>query len=337
MKPLKPIQLTICFSILLLLFSCSSNGTKKKIGFLIRTYQLDRCVKERDFFTEKIAELGGEVIIKNANNDDQVQISQGAELVNEGVDVLVIFPVNGQTSSQIIRDAKKRGIPCIAYESLIENCDLDYFITADNKKGGELMASYVTKLVPKGDYILIGGDKADKNAVLIKEGQYNILYPLIKNGSIKIKYDVFADWNAEEGFFETESFMRLSNSVPDVIVSSNDGLATGVVKALEERGVSGKVLVTGLDGELSAFQRIVKGTQTMTIFKSFKKQAYEAAEMAMEIAKGKKPEKASVKVNNGMVDVKSYLLEPVVVDKSNIDDIIIKNGVFSKKEVYNNL
>jgi D-xylose transport system substrate-binding protein len=325
--------ITVC---LFVFFSCNTNHSKKRIGFLIRTFQLDRCVKERDFFTEKINSLGGEVIIRNADNSDQQQINQGLELLNQGIDVLVIFPVNGQTSGLIVREAHKKKVPVIAYESLIENCDLDYFITADNKKGGELMTSYITNLAPNGDYILIGGDKSDKNAILIKEGQYNIIQSFVDKGEIKIKYDVYADWSAEEGYFETKKYLDLSNSIPRVILSSNDGLATGVIKALEERNLAGKVFVTGLDGELSALQRIAKGSQTVTIFKSFKIQAYEAADMAMQIANGKKPDKTKKMVFNGAVNVPSYLLEPVVVDKANLNEVIIKGGVFSEQEVYGN-
>lgn len=327
----KKILLLFTFAIFI---SCSSNTSKKKIGFLIRTFQLDRCVKERDFFTEKANSLGLEVIIKNADNNDQLQIEQGEEILNEGIDVLVIFPVNGNTAGKIVREANKKGIPVIAYESLIVNCPLNYFITADNEKGGELMASYISNIKPQGNYVLIGGDKADKNAVLIKKGQHKILDPLVNKGNIKILYDVYADWSADEGYHETSQYLKLSHNVPDVIVSSNDGLATGVIKALDDYHLTGKVLVTGLDGELTAFQRIYQGKQTMTIFKSFKKQAYEAAEMAKDLADGKTPEKAKDLVNNGMLNVPSYLLTPVVVDKSNLEEIIIKGGVFKAEDIY---
>lgn len=315
-------------------FSCSNNQTKKKIGFLIRTYELDRCVKERDFFTEKINQLGAEVIIKNADNNDMLQIEQGKELLNSGVDVLVIFAVNGATSAQIVREANDKKIKTIAYESLIINCELDYFITADNEKGGELMTQHTLKLAPTGNFILIGGDKADKNAVLIKTGQHKILTPFVKKGDVKVLYDVYAGWDADEGYFETLRFLNLSGIIPDAIVASNDGLATGVVEALKSYELEGKIPVTGLDGELSAFQRIAKGTQSVTIFKSFKKQAYRAAELAYDLANGKKPEGITTEVYNGKINVPTILLEPVAVDKNNLHDVIIKDGVFTEQQIY---
>jgi D-xylose transport system substrate-binding protein len=316
--------------------SCNTNSSKKKIGFLIRTYQLDRCVKERDFFSEKIVELKAEVMVANAENNDQLQIKQGLEMIEKGVDVLVIFPVNGNTIAPLIREAHKKNIPTIAYESLIENCDVDFFVTADNKRGGELMTQHITSLVPKGNYVLLGGDKADRNAILIKEGQHKIIDPLVKKGDIKIIYDVYADWNAEEGYHETMLALKLSGITPDVILSSNDGLATGVVKALDENGLTGRVLVTGLDGELSAFQRIAKGTQSVTIFKSFKKQASIAAEMAVDLANGEKLKNTTITVFNKFKEVPTCLIEPIAVYKNNLDDIIIKGNVFSKQEIYGN-
>jgi D-xylose transport system substrate-binding protein len=325
---------TFFFLILVFLFSCSSHSGKKKIGFLIRDYKLDRCVKERDFFTQRATELGAEVICKDAGNDDHNQISQAEEMIKNGVDVLVLFAVNGQSAAQIIREAHDSKIKVIAYESLIENCDLDYFVTADNEKGGEMMTTYITQKYPTGNYIMLGGNKSDKNAVLIKEGQHKIIDPLVKSGQINVKYDIYADWDADEGYMETKKYLNLSCDIPSVILSSNDGLATGVIKALDELGLTGKIGVTGLDGELSAFQRIAKGTQSVTIFKSFKAQASAAADMAFEIANGKKPKNITAKFNNKMVDVPTFLLQPVVVDAANLNEVIVKGGVFSEQEVY---
>ena len=318
------------------LVSCGNGSKNVKIGFLIRTYDLDRCVKERDFFSERAKELGAEVLVANADNNDQTQIQQGIDMLNNNVNVLVIFPVNGATAAAIVREANSRKVKVIAYESIIQNCKPDYFISANNLKGGELMAQYMIKAVPHGNYVLLGGDKADRNAVLIKTGQHNILDPFVKQGDIKIMYDVYADWSADEGYEETKQILRLSGEVPDAIIASNDGLATGVVKALEEENLAGKVPVTGLDAELVACQRVVKGTQTVTIYKSFKKQAYSAAEMAYQIATGKKPENLNAETPNGLVNVPSFLIEPVIVDKNNIDQVIVNDGVFTHDDVYKN-
>lgn len=295
---------------------------------------LDRCKQEKNYFTEKITQLGGEVLVYDANDDDQKQLDQGKEVLEKGIDVLVIFPVNLVTAAAIVRQANDRHIKVIAYESLIQNCKLDYYISADNGKGGNLMAEYITKMVPQGNYILLGGNKADRNAILIKKGQQNVIYPLVNQGKIKLIYDIYADWTAEEGYYETKRALSLSGIIPDAIVSSNDGLAAGVIEALKEYGLAGKVPVTGLDAELSACQRVAKGTQTLTVFKSFKKQAYSAAEMAMQISTGKKVENINSEVDNGLVKVPTYLIDPVLVDRNNLREVIVKGDVYSEKDVF---
>ncbi len=325
---------TLFFVVIIFSNSCNSKGLKVKAGFSIRGFVIERCIKERDYFTERMTQLGGEVMIADANENDQLQIQQSIEMLEKGVDVLVIFPVNLTTSAAIVREANKRNVKVVAYESLIQNCNLDYFVSADNEKGGVMIAQHTVKLIPQGNYILIGGDRADRNAVLIKNGQYQVLNPLIKQGGIKIIYDIYADWTAAEAYYEVKRAINLSGTFPDAILSSNDGMATGVIKALEEYGLSGKIPVTGLDGELSAFQRVAQGTQSMTVFKSFKVEAYSAAEIAFQLASGKKPDKFSKEIFNGSTNVPSYLIEPILVDKNNIRQVIASSGAFMEKDVF---
>jgi D-xylose transport system substrate-binding protein len=320
----------------IIVVSCSSigsKGSKPKIGFLIRGFVIERCAKERDFFVERMNQLGGEAIIADAQENDKMQIEQGKQLLEKGIDALVIFPVNLNTSAAIIRAAHEKGVPTIAYESLIQNCELDYYISADNKKGGRLMAEHMVNLVHQGNYVIIGGDKSDRNAVLIKEGNYEIIKPLVKEGKIKIIYDVYADWTATEGYKEMKRVLDLSDVIPDAVLCSNDGMATGIIKLLDEYGLAGKIPVSGLDAELSACQRVAKGSQSVTIFKSFKKQAYAAADMAYNWAVGKKVD-TNAKVSNGFREVPTYLIEPIAVDRNKLKEIIIDAKVYSEKQVY---
>ena len=320
-----------------LVLSCSTagskGGSKAKIGFLIRGFVIDRCAKERDFFVERMNQLGGEAIIADAQENDQLQIEQGKQMLEKGVQALVIFPVNLTTSAAIIRAAHDKGVPTIAYESLIQNSELDYYISADNRKGGRLMAEHMVKRVPQGNYVIIGGDKSDRNAILIKEGNYDVVKPLIKEGKIKVLYDIYADWTALEGYKEMKRVLDLSDIQPDAVLCSNDGMATGIIKALDEYGLAGKIPVTGLDAELSACQRVAQGTQFVTIFKSFKKQAYAAAEMAFKLTTGEKVE-TNAEVFNGVRNVPTFLINPIAVEKDNLKEIIIDGKVYSEQQVY---
>jgi D-xylose transport system substrate-binding protein len=322
------------FLFIIILFSSCTGKTKYKIAFLMRNQTQARCIQEKNFFTERIAQLGGEAIFLDANNDDVKQIDQGHQVLKQNIDVLIIFPINLNSSVAIVREANKNNVKVIAYESLIQNCNLDYYISADNEKGGTLMTEYMVKLVPNGNYVLLGGDKADRNAVLIKTGQLKVLQPLVDKGTIKIVYNSYSDWTAEEGYHEMKEVLNLTGIVPEVILSSNDGIAAGVIDALKESGMAGKVPVSGLDADLSACQRIAQGTQTLTIFKSFKQQAYAAAEMSMQIAAGQEPKNINQRINNGLVDVPTFLIPPILVDKNNLDEVIIKSSTYTHDEVY---
>ncbi len=160
----------VLFLIILALVSCQKQQ-RVKIGFLLPNMVSGRYQKEKVYFTEKIQALGGEALVISADYDDQLQIKQAKELLEQGAKVLVVNPLNLNTAAAIIRSAHERNVPVIAYDRLIRNCDLDYFLTFDNEKVGKLMADYVTKIKPEGKYILLGGDKADQNAEWVKKGQ----------------------------------------------------------------------------------------------------------------------------------------------------------------------
>jgi len=121
----------------------------------------------------------------------------------------------------------------------------------------------------------------------------------------------------------------------DAVVAANDGMAFGVIQALKEHGLAGKVPVSGQDAELGACRRVVEGTQTVTVYKPLKLLAYKAAETAVALAKGEEPGKNSV-INNGKIDVSTYLIEPVAVNKDNMDSVIVKDGFHGYDQVYKN-
>jgi len=295
----------------------------------------DRYLKEKIYFTERIKQLGGEALIESAKNDDKLQVQQADELINNGVKVLVVNPVNLYSSAEIVRNAHNHGIIVIAYDRIIFNSDLDYYLSFDNEKVGMLMAEYVIKKVPEGKYLLFGGDKDDFNAVLVKNGQLKLLGPLTTSGKINIDYNIFVeDWSEENARHELKRYIDLSGSQPDVILSSYDGMSTGIINTLKEYGLEGKVLVTGQDAELNACRNIVKGYQIMTVYKPLKKIAYAAADLSLKLIKSQKLTEATSKVFNGNKEVPSILLEPISVDKDNLKSTVIADGLLSETEVY---
>jgi len=227
-------------------------------------------------------------------------------------------------------------VPVISYDRLIRNSDVDLYVSHQVLKMGQMQAQYALDHRPKGNYVLIGGSPTDNNALLLREGQMNILKPAIDRGDIKIISDQFArEWKPEEALRITEDALTRTNNDIQAIVASNDGTAGGAISALPPQLV-GKVLVTGQDAALDAVQRIVDGKQTMTIYKPIKPLAYSAVDSAIKLAHKEKVD-AKDKVNNGKIDVPSILQEPIVVDKNNVMQTVIKDGYHKMEDVYKNV
>ena len=307
-----------------------------RIGLSMDTLKEERWQRDRDLFVARAKELGAEVLVQSANGDDKAQVQQSENLLTQGVDVLVVIPHNGEVAATIVESAKARGVPVISYDRLIRSSEPALYVSFDNEKVGEMQARYLLERAPKGNYVLIGGAPTDNNAKLFRQGQMNVLQPAIDRGDVKVITDQWAkDWLASEALRICEDALTKSNRDVAAVVASNDATAGGAISALETAGVAGKVLVSGQDADLAGLQRIVAGKQSMTVYKPVHLLARRAAEAAVALAKGEKVD-APARINNGKVDVPSILLEPVVVDKSNIDDTVVKDDYQKKEAIYQN-
>ncbi|MBN6068222.1 D-xylose ABC transporter substrate-binding protein [Aggregatibacter actinomycetemcomitans] len=315
---------------------CSAAGFAKdlKIGMSIDDLRLERWQKDSSIFVKKAEALGAKVYVQSANGDDSAQISQIENMINKNIDVLVIIPHNGEVLSNVIAEAKKEGIKVLAYDRLINNADLDFYVSFDNEKVGELQAQSIIEKKPEGNYFLMGGSPVDNNAKLFRKGQMKVLQPLIDSGKIKVVGDQWVDsWLPEKALQIMENALTANKNNIDAVVASNDATAGGAIQALSAQGLSGKVAISGQDADLAAIKRIVEGTQTMTVYKPIALLADKAAEISVALAKDEKPQ-SNAELNNGLKNVPSYLLEPIVVDKNNIEATIIKDGFHSKDSIY---
>ena len=304
-----------------------------RIGFSMDTLKEERWQRDKRLVEQRAKEVGAALDVQVANGDDAVQTKQADNMLTKGVDVLIVAPHNGEIAASIVEAAHRKGVPVIAYDRLIRDSDVDLYISHQVERIGEMQAEYALKHVPKGNYLLIGGSPTDFNALLLRKGQMNVLKPAVDRHDIKIISDQFArEWKAEEALRLTEDALTRTGNKIDAIVASNDGTAGGAISALEAAGLAGKVLVTGQDAQKDAMQRIVKGTQTMTIYKPIQPLASGAVDAAIKLAR-KQPVEARDKINNGKKDVPAILLEPVVVDKSNID-VTIKDGYHTREDIY---
>nr|WP_148866629.1 substrate-binding domain-containing protein [Thermosediminibacter litoriperuensis] len=311
-------------------------GDRIRVGISLGTLKEERWLKDRDILMAKLKDLGAEVFVKNANNDDEDQLKQVRYLLDQKIDVLILVPNDLQKASAAVQLAKKYGVKVISYDRLVTRSNVDLYISFDNIKVGRLMAEWLIKKAPKGNYLIINGATSDHNTKMIKEGYDSILREKVERGDIKIVAEEWApDWMTEYAFKVTDEILQSGRRI-DAAIAGNDSLAGGIIEALAEHRLAGRVPVVGQDADLAACQRIVEGTQLMTVYKPIDKLAEKAAEMAIRLARGE-PLDIRKTIFDGRYYVPYYVLEPVGVDKSNIEDTVIRDGFHSSQDVYRNL
>ncbi|MDC3418226.1 sugar ABC transporter substrate-binding protein [Aquibacillus salsiterrae] len=305
-----------------------------KIGFAMDTLEEERWLKDKMLFKESVEALGAEVKIMAANGDDALQVWQAEKMISQGVDLLVIVPHNAESTAAIVKKAHQAGIKVIAYDRLVKNAELDMYVSYDNEQVGVLQAQTITSIVPRGNYVYIGGAVTDNNAYLVKKGVFSVLQPLIDKGKITVVFDDWTkDWLPSNAKENMKLALEVSANQIDAVIAANDATAGAVVEALEEQGLAGQIPVAGQDAELAAVKRIVAGTQTMTVYKPIKALTETAANLAVKLARGEDV-KTVKQVNNGRIDVPSILLSPIAVEQSNINDTVIADEFHTKEDVF---
>jgi D-xylose transport system substrate-binding protein len=294
--------------------------------------------QDRPNFENKVEELcpDCEILYSNADQDAAKQQQQAEAAITKGAEVLVLDPVDAASAGAIVARAKQSEIPVISYDRLITDADIDYYISFDNEKVGQLQGESLVKKLQedgaKGDIIMINGAPTDNNAKLFKEGAHSV----IDGSEFKVakEYDT-PDWSPDKAQTEMEQAITAVGKDGFVgVYAANDGTGGGAIAAMKAAGIDPKTRpTTGQDAELAAIQRILIGEQYMTVYKAIKPEAEQAAELAVALVNGEEPPAAEDQVDNGMEQVPSILLEPIAVTKDNIKDTIIKDEFWSVEDI----
>jgi D-xylose transport system substrate-binding protein len=295
---------------------------------------------DRPNFERKVEELcpDCEIIYSNADQDAAQQQQQTEAAITQGAEVLVLDPVDAAAAGPLVTRAKSQDIPVISYDRLITDADIDYYISFDNEKVGQLQGeSLVQKLEEdgaQGDIVMINGAPTDNNATLFKKGAHSVIDDSPFN--VAREYDT-PDWSPDRAQQEMEQAITALGKDGFVgVYAANDGTAGGAIAAMKGNGIDPKTIpTTGQDAELAAIQRILIGEQYMTVYKAIRPEAEAAAELAVALVRGEEPPGGLVndQVPNGMKDVPSVLLEPVAVTKENINDTIVKDEFYPVNEI----
>src|SRR6202165_4103535 len=314
-----------------------ASGSGKKIALLLPETKTARYEsKDKPLFEADVAKLcGAQVLYSNANQDAPTQQNQADAALTNGANVLVLDAVDGAAAATIATKAKTSKVPVVSYDRLILNAPVDYYISFDNAAVGKLQGTaLLTALGAKTNptVVQINGDPTDNNATLFKQGAHSVL-----DGKVNIakEYDT-PTWSPDNAQKEMAGALVALNNKVDGVYAANDGTAGGAIAAMTAAGVSPIPPITGQDAELAAIQRIIKGTQTMTVYKAIVPEAEKAAALGCDVGTGKSVPSdmtGGKTVNNKNMDVPSVLLTPVAVNKANVKDTIIKDSFWSKAEI----
>lgn len=306
---------------------------KIQIGMSFDSFVIERWQRDRDVFVSTAKELGAEVNVQNANGDAKEQIAQIEYFIRKKMDVIVIICIDANELQSVVKKAKNAGIKVIAYDRMINESDVDLFISFDNEMVGTMMAkSLVEAGLEKKKVIMVCGPTTDNNVFYVDTGFRKVM----DKEEVGILDVINCDsWKAELGGDYVYANIDLIEQV-DGIMCGNDNVATQVVRALAEKRLAGKVYVVGQDADLEACQRIVEGTQVMTVYKPVEKLAQAAAEYAIKLAK-QEPIEGLKTMFDGDEEISYVFLEPIAVTKENIDEVIIDSGYHLKEDVYLNV
>ena len=313
-----------------------------KIAFLLPETQTARYeALDKPLFEAKVEELcpDCEILYQNADQDATKQQQQVEAAVTEGVDVMVLDPVDSTSAGALATRAKDAGIPVISYDRLILDADLDYYVAFDSLAVGQQQGEALSEKLdedgnPEGPIVKINGDPKDNNATLFSQGSTEAF----EEAGVEIaqEYDT-PDWLPENAQREMEqAITAVGKEEIKGVYAANDGTAGGAIAAMKSAGMDPKEIpVTGQDAELTAIQRIIAGEQYMTVYKPIQPLAEKAAELAVDVASGEEPsgDLVTSDTDNGTEDVPTVVIETIPVTAENVNDTIIADDVYPVSDI----
>jgi D-xylose transport system substrate-binding protein len=311
-------------------------GAGCTVGFSWNNYQEERWAKwDEPAAKAAIEGAGGKYVSNDAKSSEATQATNVENLINQGAKVLIILAQNGTAIKPSVTSAVQQGIPVIAYDRLIEDPGVLY-ITFDNVLVGKLEAEAVFKAKPKGNYAIIKGNKADANADFLRAGYEQVIGAAVKSGDIKIVGETYTDnWDPAKAQTEMDQILTANSNKVDAVLSENDGMAGGVVAALQGQGLAGKVPVSGQDGDAPALNRVALGTQTVDVWKDARLLGKAAGEAAIQLCKDKDVTKVSGTApfdSPGKNKITSILLTPQPITKDNLN-VVLDAGWITKDKL----
>ena len=324
------------------------------VGVSWNNYNEERWAKADEPAIKAALEANGASYIStDAGSSAEQQLADVENLISQGADAIIILAQDGTAILPAVQSAIDQGIPVIAYDRLIEDPGA-FYLTFDNVEVGRAEARAIFELVPSGTYAIIKGNSADANADFLREGMEDIIGDAVAAGDIVICCETYTDnWDPALAQSEMEQFLTQENNEIDAVLSQNDGMASGVVAALEAQGLAGTIPVSGQDGDAAALNRVALGTQAVSVWKNAFELGKAAGVIAAQLANGTALEdvtapedmgdtapaaglSAAMFTTPGGVDVWSIILTPIPITQDNLD-VVIDSGWITQEQVCANV
>lgn len=341
-RPIRRVAVALSVLGLLTAAGCSvgaePGGTAKSegpvIGVAMKTQQERRWAFDFAAMEKQVQAMGGTVLVQWANNDAEAQTEQVENLLSQGIDALILVPVDDKAAGTSANAARAEGVPVISYGVAVQGVPVDYMVLRDNHAVGKLQAEAALAFAPTGNYAIISGDPGNDVARHIHEAVIETL----KGSAPSIVYDEFTKkWDPTLALSEAENILSTNDDNIAAILTANDGMAVSAVQALKGRNLAGKVFVSGMNADPANLKLVDEGAQTMTVWTPIDELGKLAGEVAVKLAKGEKVEPQTMVDNGSGAEIPAVEAQVVPITKDKICEFITKiapEGWIKASDVY---
>jgi len=331
-----------CLAVLSLIALPAGAADAPKIGLSFSDFATERWARERDEMSKLLKAAGFEVVVQEANHDAKLQNDQIKNMVTQGAKVIIVVAEDGDSAATAVEEVAKKGVKVIAYDRLIKTSKIAAYVSFDNVDVGRNQARGVLAVKNSGNFVLLGGSPTDNNATLFRQGQMEVLNPLIKAGKIKVVADQWVEnWDPANAKKLMENILTATGKKFDAVVASNDGTALGALEAMKTAGLAGKTPISGQDATEAGCNSIARGELTVTILKDTRQLTPLASALAVKLAKGEKDlglspfklaDLTGDKKRKG--DVACKFLKVFQVTQANLKELVVDSGFQTYEGVY---
>jgi D-xylose transport system substrate-binding protein len=307
------------------------------LGFSLGTLAQRRWQFDKQYVEEHAKSLGMEVQVQSAEDDERLQVSQVENLVAQGIDVLILSPINVETAAPAVSTAKQAGVPVISYNSLVLNSDVDYWVARDNVLVGRIQAEAAVAKVPEGNYVICSGEPGVDIAQEKTAGNMEILQPYIDDGAITIiSQEYHRAWDPASGLKQVEAALAQTNNKIDAVLGNYDGFVLAALEALGEVGLVGKTFLGGEDVFEEVAQAIVERRADMSAYTDLREMATKAVDAAAALAQGEQPASDDT-IDNGAGEIPGSRISSFAVTADNMCQFLKDTDWLEYETVYANV